>query len=222
MKKRIRHSSFFVRNSSVERLVSRILFRPSLARGTAGIIRLPLALPRWSSNLPGGFIRKRAVPLPPYLVLLRRGFAMPSRSRGPRCALTAPFHPCLYLFRDSSAVYSLLHFPSRHRAWPLASLLPVGVRTFLRVSRRGDPRAAPHVKSNRDADRYDFLRGTPRTAAIAVPGSVDVCRVRLLAAPGRLRAGPYTPLLPSPDDMKMSPVKYLLIQQLQTMSARRH
>src|ERR1700756_134165 len=40
-------------------------------------------------------IRKRAVPLPPYLVLLRRGFAMPSRSRGPRCALTAPFHPCL-------------------------------------------------------------------------------------------------------------------------------
>src|SRR3954468_865783 len=30
-----------------------------------------------------------------------------------------------------SAVYSLLHFPSRRRAWPLASLLPVRVRTFL-------------------------------------------------------------------------------------------
>ena len=101
-------------------------------------------------------IRKRAVPLPPYLVLLRRGFAMPSRSRGPRCALTAPFHPCLTAPRlrsgPRSAVCSLLHFPSRHRAWPLASLLPVGVRTFLRISRCSDPRAAPHGKSNRTAD----------------------------------------------------------------------
>src|ERR1051326_4677786 len=35
---------------NVERLVSRILFRLA----TAGIIHLPLALPRWSSNLPGG------------------------------------------------------------------------------------------------------------------------------------------------------------------------
>ncbi len=33
--------------------------------------------------------------------------------------------------RDSLAVYSLLHFPSRHRASPLASMLLVGVRTFL-------------------------------------------------------------------------------------------
>ncbi len=38
-----------------------------------------------------------------------------------------------------SAVYSLLHFPSRHRAWPLASLLPVGARTFLDTLRRRDP-----------------------------------------------------------------------------------
>src|SRR6185369_5529392 len=29
------------------------------------------------------------------------------------------------------AVCSLLHFPSRRRAWPLASVLPFGVRTFL-------------------------------------------------------------------------------------------
>jgi hypothetical protein len=52
-------------------------------------------LPRRSSNLPGSFQRKRAVPMLPYLVLLRRGFAMPSHSRDPRCALTAPFHPYL-------------------------------------------------------------------------------------------------------------------------------
>jgi hypothetical protein len=31
----------------------------------------------------------------PYLVLLRVGFAMPVPLPGPRCALTAPFHPCL-------------------------------------------------------------------------------------------------------------------------------
>jgi len=42
-----------------------------------------------------------------------------------------------------SAVCSLLHFPSCHHAWPLASLLPVGVRTFLHPlhfrSRNSDP-----------------------------------------------------------------------------------
>ena len=32
---------------------------------------------------------------------------------------------------DNQAVYSLLHFPSRRRASPLASMLLVGVRTFL-------------------------------------------------------------------------------------------
>ena len=62
------------------------------------------------------------------------------RSRVPRCALTAPFHPCLLPSACAfgrSAVCSLLHFPSRRRAWMLSSLLPVGVRTFLRF--RGDP-----------------------------------------------------------------------------------
>src|SRR5947209_7431623 len=38
-----------------------------------------------------------------------------------------------------SAVCSLLHFPSRRRAWPLASLLPVRVRTFLDALPRRDP-----------------------------------------------------------------------------------
>src|SRR5205814_8105160 len=30
----------------------------------------------------------------PYLALLQVGFAMPALLPGPRCALTAPFHPC--------------------------------------------------------------------------------------------------------------------------------
>jgi len=78
--------------------------------------------------------RIRADPLRPYLVLLRRGFAVPSTLtcdavRSYRTV--SPLPPMLACARTGSAVCFLLHFPSRHRAWPLASLLPVGVRTFL-------------------------------------------------------------------------------------------
>src|SRR5438552_1421578 len=52
----------------------------------------------------------------------------PSSPRG-RCALTAPFHPCLRL--ATPAVFSLLHCPSSHLDWPLSSTLPCGARTFL-------------------------------------------------------------------------------------------
>src|SRR2546427_6417840 len=45
----------------------------------------------------------------------------------------------LRLRTERSAVCSLLHCPSRCRAWMLSSLLPVGVLTFLRALRRGDP-----------------------------------------------------------------------------------
>ena len=37
--------------------------------------------------------KARVVANLPYLVFLRVGFAMPDLSPGPRCALTAPFHP---------------------------------------------------------------------------------------------------------------------------------
>src|SRR6185436_7673249 len=70
-------------------------------RGT--IIPLGPALLTGSSDLPGSF--ERAVlsstlalagageTSPPYLVLLRAGFCLPSALRQTRCALTAPFHP---------------------------------------------------------------------------------------------------------------------------------
>ena len=48
--------------------------------------------------------------LPPYLVLLRVGFALPVALLRRRCALTAPFHP--YLGVAAGAVYFLWHFPS--------------------------------------------------------------------------------------------------------------
>ncbi len=99
----------------------------------AKIIHLPLALPRWSSNLPGDWLRERAVPSSPYLVLLRRGFAMPYllAQDAVRSYRTVSPLPPRRVSPPRSAVCFLLHFPSRRRAWPLASLLPVGVRTFL-------------------------------------------------------------------------------------------
>src|SRR6185295_11345125 len=67
------------------------------------------------------------------------GFAVPPPSPVERCALTAPFHP--YRIPKDPAVCFLLHFPSRRRASPLASMLPVGVRTFLSAPAR-KPREA--------------------------------------------------------------------------------
>ena len=49
--------------------------------------------------------------LPPYLVLLRVGFALPAALLRRRCALTAPFHP--YPGVAAEAVCFLWHFPSK-------------------------------------------------------------------------------------------------------------
>jgi len=78
---------------------------------------------------------------PPYLDLLRMGFAVPVVSPRPRWALTLrpkwppPFHP--YLWAPAlpqvapSAVCFLWHFPWGCPHWPLASILLCGARTFL-------------------------------------------------------------------------------------------
>ncbi len=60
--------------------------------------------------------------IPPYLVLLRVGFALPAALLPRRCALTAPFHPYpgvvlsprsfTRIHNDAGAVYFLWHFPS--------------------------------------------------------------------------------------------------------------
>src|SRR5215212_9064959 len=73
----------------------------------------------------------------PYLVLLRRGFAVPptlARGAVRSYRTVSPLPPRAFRLATwgaRSAVCSLLHFPSRRRAWTLSSLLPVGVRTFL-------------------------------------------------------------------------------------------
>ena len=65
----------------------------------------PTSLPRryrLSANCP----RSR-----PYSVLLPVWFAMPVPLPDPRCALTAPFHPCCPSLSGREAVRSLWHFP---------------------------------------------------------------------------------------------------------------
>jgi len=53
-------------------------------------------------------VRNRSRGIPPYLVLLRVGFALPAPLLSRRCALTAPFHP----YPVAGAVCFLWHFPS--------------------------------------------------------------------------------------------------------------
>src|SRR2546429_6655096 len=67
-------------------------------------------------------VRGRSLEIPPYLVLLRVGFALPAALLPRRCAFTAPFHPypgvvlspCSFTgtHNDAGAVYFLWHFPS--------------------------------------------------------------------------------------------------------------
>jgi len=76
----------------------------------------------------------RVTPLAPYLVLHPVGFSMPALSPGPRCALTAPFHPYLIpLARAIGGSFSVALSRTRVAAdgWLLATTVPCGVRTFL-------------------------------------------------------------------------------------------
>src|SRR4029079_2522601 len=75
---------------SWSRPVSRVLWRTIIPLGSPS--------PATSSGLPGS-TRGHALPLSrrlPYLALLQVGFAVPSVLPRPRCALTAPFHPCQF------------------------------------------------------------------------------------------------------------------------------
>ena len=75
-----------------------------------------------------------------YLALHAVGFTVPRLSPAARCALTAPFHPCLCPC-GPSAVCFLWHFPyarRRHRTrWALPTTVSCRVRTFLDPKGRG-------------------------------------------------------------------------------------
>ena len=91
--------------------------------------RLKRPTRRWRRAEPARSPRRSFHPVrvPPYLVLLRVGFALPASLLRRRCALTAPFHP----YPVAGAVYFLWHFPSSG----LESTLPDVIRhTALRSS----------------------------------------------------------------------------------------
>jgi hypothetical protein len=69
-----------------------------LLSGTAAAIYLGRTLPGDSSSQPGAYPLSESGAsrsVAPYLALLPVGFAVPRVSPRERCALTAPFHPCL-------------------------------------------------------------------------------------------------------------------------------
>jgi hypothetical protein len=119
--------------------------KPNSVPLRAATIYLGAMLPSPSSNLPGACVppfpdpdesglrtpdgtnrllltgaggAARVTPWAPYLVLHPVGFSMPPLLPATRCALTAPFHPCLIPgCPGPSAVYFLWHYPAPGRAW---------------------------------------------------------------------------------------------------------
>jgi len=99
---------------------------------------------------------------PPYLILLRMGFALPPRSRGTRWALTPPFHPYPRPPRGARRRFvfcgTFLHPSSGDLTvtlrgdWALPSILSYGVRTFL----------SPHGKPRGPRSRTCFPNGMIR------------------------------------------------------------
>ena len=81
--------------------------------------------------------------LPPYLVLLRVGFALPAALLTRRCALTAPFHP--YPGVAAEAVCFLWHFPSTG----LESGVPDVIRHTALRSSDFPPSASEDAESDR-------------------------------------------------------------------------
>ena len=91
------------------------------------IIRLGLASPQGSSNLPGDTAGRSIASL---FGLTPDGVCRAGRLPGSRCALTAPFHPCRSAEANVGGIF-LLHFPSALTAQALPGIAPCGDRTFL-------------------------------------------------------------------------------------------
>ena len=144
--------------------VSRVLFRTRYAQckqrdtsRTAAAIRLGHGLLHGSSSQPGWspFARGAKHPCPlararhPYSALLRVGFTMRAALPKPRCALTAPFHPCL-IPRTGHRRYALCGtFPMVAHGGRYPPPLFRGARTFLatRSHAAARPPGAPSDRS---------------------------------------------------------------------------
>jgi hypothetical protein len=117
-----------------EQTVSRILFPSRVTPRRATTIHLGHQLPDTSCDLPGSSGGRPSNA--PLFGLAPGGVCQASPvTRGTGALLPHRFTltvPVSCGEKRASAVYSLLHFPSRHRDSALRSTLPCGVRTFLR------------------------------------------------------------------------------------------
>ena len=98
--------------------VSRVLSRTTIPLGRVS--------PRGSSNLPGrrvGHALHLAV-RPSLFGLAPSGVCRAGLLPDSRCALTAPFHPCLFRVAPTIGGIFLLHCPSPHGAQALPGTLP--------------------------------------------------------------------------------------------------
>src|SRR5208337_2900044 len=103
----------FTQTSVAAGPVSRILsagLLPQDGHSSRPGIAARLKRPTRRFDAPSQHVSEPEFGLPPYLVLLRVGFALPAALLRRRCALTAPFHP--YLSLTARAVCFLWHFPS--------------------------------------------------------------------------------------------------------------
>ncbi len=149
---------------------------------------------------------------PPYLVLLRVGFALPGASLRRRCALTAPFHP--YLSLAARAVCFLWHFPSnrlepavpdviRHTALRSSDFPPVFRRATVRsgclqIHYRAGQSCGPINESSGSKPKCVSPTGAP-----AFWGRAGADRP---AAPSRSRAGSLPRDRPAPRALSLSEI----------------
>jgi len=169
------------------RPVSRVLYRASRGDGHSSrtLVAKRLLRPTRAARLETG-LAGLTPPRRPYLVLLPVGFAVPSLLPRTRCALTAPFHPCLGLrLRGRKAVCFLWHYPwGRPRRRLSGTVLP----------RSPDFPPCPPVTLAL-AERPSGLLTRVIRGFEAAPSSCSRCRAEALGSAEPTRAGSASPSL---------------------------
>ena len=184
--------SMFLRSTNIEimgtfhaqherwrsRPISRVLSWTVIPLGASSPIR--------SSNLPGDTAGRGIASL---FGLAPGGVCRAGLLPGSRCALTAPFHPCLPDCSDIGGIF-LLHFPSARAAQALPGTVPCGARTFLGIdcSMTRLPGRLRHAHCRTCAFSHRRpARFRPRTGPL---GRSFVARIRPDAASGGSHAKP--------------------------------
>ncbi len=123
---------------------------------------------RRNGNLPASMRKHEAGR--PYSVLLPVGFTLPALSPGPRCALTAPFHPCHRRLRASGGLFSV--------ALSLGSPPPAVSRH--RIPMEPGLSSTSVLRRQRPSNRLDFCSLRPFQGA-GQPGALNRYRAIISA-----------------------------------------